>query len=217
MIKLPSSTVFNRRIPKQKFYDSLSVTPQLKRVFVEQINQITWLNKIAPTTVNLMEGEVVKEVEVLSIKLTQQSLDTKVLSLIDREIPYHILFLLEFDSKVQAWIGYKEESQAKVGTFKPGTYYHTEWMRPEILSLKLDGLNMDAVYESLIRQVAAERLQTDSETDIKEAVSRDERRQKLQKEIVAMEKKMQREKQLNRQFELNDSLRQLKSELEGLW
>ncbi|NLH45320.1 MAG: DUF4391 domain-containing protein [Acholeplasmataceae bacterium] len=216
MIELPASTVFNRRIPKQKFYDNLSVTPQLKRVFIEQISQIIWQNKIAPVTVNIMEGITVNEIEVLCIKLNQQGIDTKVLSLIDKEIPYHILFLLEYDRKMQAWISYKEASQAKAETFKPETYYHTEWVMPENLCLKLDGLNMDAVYENFVRQVAGQRLHTRENIGIKEAVILDEKRQKLQKEILALEKKMQREKQFNRQFELNSSLKQLKRELEDL-
>ena len=100
MLELPASTVFNRRIPKQKFYDNLSITPQLKRIFVEQISQIIWQNKIAPVTVNIMEGTAVNEIEVLCIKLNQQGIDTKALSLIDKEIPYHILFLLEYDRKM---------------------------------------------------------------------------------------------------------------------
>ena len=216
MLELPASTVFNRRIPKQKFYDNLSVTPQLKRVFIEQISQIIWQNKIAPVTVNIMEGITVNEIEVLCIKLNQQGIDTKVLSLIDKEIPYHILFLLEYDRKMQAWISYKEASQAKAETFKPETYYHTEWVMPENLCLKLDGLNMDAVYENFVRQVAGQRLHTRENIGIKEAVILDEKRQKLQKEILALEKKMQREKQFNRQFELNSSLKQLKRELEDL-
>ena len=216
MIELPASTVFNRRIPKQKFYDNLSVTPQLKRIFVEQVSQIIWQNKIAPVTVNIMEGITVNEIEVLCIKLNQQGIDTKVLSLIDKEIPYHILFLLEYDRKMQAWISYKEASQAKAETFKPETYYHTEWVMPENLCLKLDGLNMDAVYENFVRQVAGQRLHTRENIGIKEAVILDEKRQKLQKEILALEKKMQREKQFNRQFELNSSLKQLKRELEDL-
>ena len=216
MIELPASTVFNRRIPKQKFYDNLSVTPQLKRVFVEQINQIIWQNKIAPVTVNIMEGTAVNEIEVISIKLNQQRIDTKVLSLIDKEIPYHILFLLEHDRKMQAWISYKEASQAKVEIFKPETYYHTEWVMPENICLKLDGLNMDAVYENFVRQVAGQRLQTDENIGIKEAIILDEKKHKLQKEILALEKKKQREKQFNRQVDLNAKLGQLKCKLEGL-
>ncbi|WP_286725322.1 DUF4391 domain-containing protein, partial [Pelotomaculum sp. PtaB.Bin117] len=94
MIDLPKSTVFNRRIPKQKFYENLSVTAELKRIFVEQINVIYWRNKISPTTVNIAAGETVAEIEVIEIRLNQPGLDKRVLQLIDREIPYHILFLL---------------------------------------------------------------------------------------------------------------------------
>ena len=96
MLDLPKSTVFGKRIPKQKFYDNLSVTPQLKRVFVEQINLIIWQYKIAPTTINISEGASVKEIEVIAIRLNQLELDKRVLPLIDKEIPYHILFLLEY-------------------------------------------------------------------------------------------------------------------------
>jgi hypothetical protein len=123
---------------------------------------------------------------------------------------------LEYEGKYQTWIGYKEESQGKVGAFKPRKYYHTEWMLVEGLSLKLDGLNMDTVYESLIRQIAGERLQTNADTGITEAVSRDERRQKLQKEILALGKKMQRERQFNRQVEINEGIKKLNRELEEL-
>ena len=40
MLGLPKSTEFNRRIPKQKFYENLTVSPAVKRIFVEQIRVI---------------------------------------------------------------------------------------------------------------------------------------------------------------------------------
>jgi hypothetical protein len=213
MLDLPKSTVFGKRIPKQKFYDNLNVTAQLKRVFVEQINFITWQNKIAPATLNIAAGEAVTEIEVITIRLNQQELDKRVLPLIDREIPYHILFILEYNGEVQAWIGYKEK--AKTAAFKPEAYYHTEWLAPEALNLRIDGLNMDKVYENFIRQVAGERLDN-PDNEIKEAVNRDEWRRKLMKEITALEKKVRREKQFNRQVEMNVELKRLRQELEGL-
>lgn len=216
MIDLPGSTVFNRRIPKQKFYENLSVTAELKRVFVEQINVIYWRNKIAPSTVNIAAGETVAEIEVIEIRLNQPDLDKRVLQLIDREIPYHILFLLMYKEQVQAWIGYKEQSQGGTAAFKPGTYYNTEWQAMDELSLRLDGLNMDAVYEGFIRQIAGERLEDKSGGDLKDAVARDERRQKLQKEITALKKKVRGEKQFNRQVELNGELKRLQAELEEI-
>ena len=216
MIDLPRGTEFNRRIPKQKFYENLSVTAELKRVFVEQINVIYWRNKISPTTVNIAAGETVAEIEVIEIRLNQPGLDKRVLQLIDREIPYHILFLLMYEEQIQAWIGYKEQSRGGTAAFKPGNYYNTEWQPVDELCLSLDGLNMDAVYEGFIRQIAGERLEDKSSGDLKDAIARDERRQKLKKEIAALENKVRREKQFNIQVALNGELKRLKKELEGL-
>jgi hypothetical protein len=215
MIDLPNSTAFGRRIPKTKFYENISVSSQLKRVFVEQIERIEWQSKIAPSTTNIAAGEHVEEIEVFVIKLNQRSLDTKVLSQIDREIPYHILFLLEYKDEQQAWIGYKEASQTKAGTFKPGVYYNTEWLPMDSRPLKLDGLNMDTLYESLIRQIAGNRLAPDV-YDIKDAIDRDEQRRRLQREIDALTNKLHNEKQFNRQVELNSELKRLQAEQEGL-
>lgn len=216
MIELPQGTAFNRRIPKQKFYENLSVNAELKRIFVEQINVIYWRNKLSPSTVNIAAGETVSEIEVIEIRLNQNSLDKRVLQLIDREIPYHILFLLMYEEQVQARIGYKEQSQGGTTAFKAGTYYNTGWLNANELSLRLDGLNMDAVYEGFIRQIARDRLGDKPGGDIKDAVARDERRLKLQKEIIALENKVRREKQFNRQVELNSELKRLRGELEGL-
>lgn len=35
MLSFPTSTVFERRIPKQKFYQNLDVTAEVKRLFME--------------------------------------------------------------------------------------------------------------------------------------------------------------------------------------
>ena len=50
MLGLPKTTEFNKRIPKQKFYENLTVSPALKKVFVEQVKVIYWRNKIAAST-----------------------------------------------------------------------------------------------------------------------------------------------------------------------
>ena len=222
MLSLPKSTEFNRRIPKQKFYENLSVTPELKRAFVEQISVIYWRNKLAATTLNVGQGENVTELEIFEIKLNQPSLDSKVLQLIDKEIPYHILYLLEHNCEYQAWIGYKEPSPAKADTFKVNSYYHTEWLSLDKLPLQLDGLHMDAIYDSFIRQVAGERLgfnkdnEVESKSSIKDAIERDNLQQKLNKQIAALETKMKNEKQFNIQVKLNAELKKLKKELDEL-
>ena len=216
MLNFPKSTEFNRRIPKQKFYDKLSVTAELKRVFIEQINLIYWKNKISPATLNVGVGEAVTEIEIFEIKLKQASLDKRVLQLIDKEIPYHILHLLEHQGKYQAWIGYKEQNTLNAGSFKVNSYYHTEWLTPDKLHLKLDGLTTDAIYANFIKQVAGNRLAFQNAENIKAAIELDDRRQKLLKQVSALENKVNREKQFNIQVQLNAELKALQKELEGL-
>ena len=151
MLSLPKSTEFNKRIPKQKFDENLSGTPAMKTAFTEQIKSIYWRNKLATTTLNLAPSELVTELEVFEIRLTSPELDENILRLIDREIPYHILFLLEYDGKYQAVIGYKEASGSGKAAFKVDCYYRTELLTEEELSLHLEGLTIDAVYENFIR------------------------------------------------------------------
>lgn len=211
----PASTEYGRRIPKQKFYANLSVTPALRRIFTDQIESITWSHKLSPATVNVAKGELVEELELFHIRLRERKLDNAVLELIDREIPYHILFLLEFDGEFQAHIGYKEPGGGRAA-FKVDTYYQTEWMPWDELPLSLEGLNLDAVYEKFIRQIAGDSMANgpDDSANLKDAVERDKQRQKLLKQIAALENKIGREKQFNKQVELNTELRLLLRNLE---
>lgn len=219
MLGLPKTTEFNKRIPKLKFYENINITPALRRIFVEQIKVVYWRNKIAPTTINLEAGNNVTEIEIFEVKLNRVPLDVSVLRQIDKEIPYHIIFLLEFEGKYQAWTAYKEKAGSGPNAFKVDTYYHTVWLFEDEFVLKLDGLNMDTVYENYVRQIAGDALHTsvdDEPESLKESVEHSKQIQLLQKQIVTLQKKIRREKQLNRQVELNIELKRLKKQLEEI-
>ena len=216
MMNFPKTTEFNRRIPKQKFYSHLSVYPQIRKIFVEQILAINWISKLAPTTLNIKSGERVTEIEVFHLLLNQKGLDERVLQLIDKEIPYHILFELEYEGQIQVWIGYKEESQTRAETFKVNRYYHTDWLTKDKIHFEIDGLNMDALYEGFIKQIAGDNLTINVNESVGTAILRTEEKEKLDKKISALEKKLYREKQFNRQVQLNAELKALRNKLEEL-
>lgn len=215
MLGLPKTTEFNKRIPKQKFYENLSVTPAVKKAFTEQIKIIYWRNKLAATTLNLAPGEQVTEIEVLEVRLNAPDLDENVLRLIDREIPYHILFLLEYDGKYQAAVGYKEAAGSGKAAFKVERYYRTDWLVEEELPLHLEGLTIDAVYENLIRQIAGDSLSGGEDTTLKESVEHQKKREQMEKQIATLEAKMKKEKQLNRKMELKAEIKMLRKEFES--
>ena len=214
MLGLPERTEFNKRIPKQKFYENMDVSPALKRVFVEQIRIIYWRNKLAATTMNIAAGEEVTEIEVFEVRVQEPQFDEAVLRQIDKEIPYHILFLLTCDRKEQAWIGYKEAAASGSNAFKVSRYYHTDWVPEDEMQFRVDGLNMDAMYESLVRQIAGDELQADAGESLQASVARDERRRQLEKQIAALENKLHKEKQLNRRMEINAELKKLRRALQ---
>lgn len=217
MIGLPKTTEFNKRIPKQKFYENMDISPALKKVFVEQVKIIYWRNKIAASTTNLATGNDVTELEVFEVRLNSPVLDDGLLRQIDREIPYHILFLLEYQGKYQAWIGYKEAAASGNKAFKVNGYYHTEWLTEDELPLKLEGLSVDAVYENFVRQIAGDKLNSETSGEsLKESVARDEQKQALQKQIDTLKAKIRKEKQLNKQMQMNNELKKLKKKLEDL-
>ncbi|MFR9067170.1 MAG: DUF4391 domain-containing protein [Faecalibacterium prausnitzii] len=56
MLGFPPSTEFNKRIPKQKFYENAAVPAAVKRLFADQLRCIYWRNKLAVSTLNLTAG-----------------------------------------------------------------------------------------------------------------------------------------------------------------
>lgn len=216
LLGLPNSTEFNKRIPKQKFYEHLSVTPAIKKVFTEQIKMIYWRNKLAATTLNIAAGEQVTEIEIFEVRLNSPGLDENVLCWIDREIPYHILFLLEQGGKYQAVMGYKEAVTSEKTAFKVERYYYTKWMPEEELPIHIDGLNLDIVYENFVKQIAGDSLSGKENTTLKESVERQKKCEQLERQIVRLESFIKKEKQLNRQIEMNVELKRLRNEVKRI-
>ena len=202
MLGLPRSTEVNRRVAKEKLYQNATLAPQTREMIKDQIDSVFWRNKLADSTMAISAGETVAEIQIFEIQLRQRELDKRVLPAIAKAIPYKILFILVFGDEAQVWI---EAS---------GTFYNTDWQPLGGFALKFEGLNLDAVYENLARQISGGRLGT--EGDIEEAVDRDKQRQRLEHDIAALEKKLLREKQFNKQVELNGELKRLRAELERM-
>ena len=86
---------------------------------------------------------------------------------------------------------------------------HTEWVTEETFTFRIEGLNLDTVYENLVRQIAGETLVKENNESLKESVEKQAAREKFEKEIEKIRKKIRNEKQFNRQVELNQKLKEL--------
>ncbi|GHV30155.1 hypothetical protein FACS1894167_10550 [Synergistales bacterium] len=191
-MELPKSTVFGRIIPKERFYKNAAE----RDLFTKQVERIRWANKIAPDTLNIGKGATVAEIEVIEVAQNIDIIDKRILPLIAKAIPYHIVFTLVCGERTQYAVSYSDK------------IYVSE------TAPKLLGNDTDSVWENFVRQVAG--IDEADTRPLAEIIAKDEQRAKLEREIAALANKIQREKQLNRQLELNAELKKLKGELENV-
>lgn len=207
MLNLPQTTEFNKRVPKQKFYEHLLANAKIKSLFAAQIKTIYWRNKIAASTLNISAGTSLPELEVFEVKLNTPEISEVVLRQIDLAILYYILFLLEYNGKYKAAISFKEVTENK--NIKVNNYYYTNWLDEQELPLKMEGLNIDIVYENFLRQIAGQSLEKQGNTNLKQSIAKADEKTKLQKQIAVLENKIRKEKQFNKKVELNMELKKL--------
>ena len=205
MLDFPQKTFFNRVIPKAKFYEKLQVTQAVKDCFVNEIAAIVWRNKLSPETLNVQPGSRVREIEVIEITLKGESLNDSVLKLIDKGIPYQLLFMLKRGEEYQLCIGYKETETASVKE-----YFKTPWQTFAELPLQISGLTLDEVCDNFIRQIHGN-LQSAESGDLKTELEVTKEEEKLQKRIVQLEKKLLTEKQFKKQMAIRAELQELQS------
>lgn len=69
ILNFPNFTLVNRVVPKVAFYSHLEVTACMKSAFVENVEQIIWLYKLAPSNLHVADGKEVHELTIFLIKL----------------------------------------------------------------------------------------------------------------------------------------------------
>ena len=79
--------------------------------------------------------------------------------------------------------------------------------------LNLAALDMDALYESIVRQIAGDALAAPKAETLQQAVEQAQERKKLQKQIDQLKSRMRKEKQLTRQMELRREIQRLESKI----
>ena len=210
-LKFPPSTKVGKPVPKNAFYKHLEVNAKIKQHFVDDVVGINWLYKFAPSTLNVADGTKVHEIVIFSAGLKSKDCPDDVFLFIDQNMPRHVIFILEYESKYKILLNYKEWKDEKAGQFKIVKTFSTEWLTQEQLSLSIEGQTMDAIYEVMAGQVSG--FGTTKSEDTKRLVELEALITKGKKEIEALQKKIRNERQLNRQMELNGEARSLKKQI----
>ena len=208
MYNLPQSTIVNRVIPKKTFVNQLGANTRMKDHFTNDVIRVEWLAKLAPSTINVADGKEVHEITIFLVPIKDENCPDDIFSFIDGMIPRHTLFILRWGDMTCLHLNYKEWMESSTNTdktFRIAKTYRSQWIKDTEISLSIEGLTMDAIYEALVRQVAGERIIIQSES-LREDVEKSTQREMLLKEIEIVKRKINNEKQPKKKFELHQQL-----------
>ena len=201
---LPEQAYVHKFIPKNNFFEKAVVNTKLKKEFTDKIQKIIWEYKLAEGTIGVPPTEKIEEIQIFEIQLKERDIPKNVLRIIDKSIPYPILYVFTHDGHVAYGITLKGDSEQR--------YYFTEW--DEKQAFIFTGINLERVYQGIITSFIKE---AGGETkDFKTIVAIDKRKETLEKEISALKNKTRNEKQFNKKVELNNQLQVKQKELTSL-
>lgn len=210
MITLPTSTVVNRRVPKDRFYLGRRDGAELKRLFTESVDKIIWSHKLSPQSLNLPPSTEVPEIELFTTTLTTRSVDRRLYEAMDEAVkPHAVLHLFKTADHVEVVLGYRAPGD------KAARYYSKSWLDFGAIVLDFTASSIDALYLSLLAQVSGGTFSPGASRSVTAAVADDSRRQVLEDKIRRLEVQLRNEKQTNRRFELSGEIRKLRKQLRG--
>ena len=199
MLELPKNCVVDSFIPKKTFYERVNISTTLKQEFINKLEKIIWKYKISQDNLNITKTDKIEEIEILELFLKEKCDVKNIIKVITIEIPYPILFKINYKNEYMYAIKYESD------------IIQTEWN--ENIEISINGLDLNAVYENLVKQIAG--IDNNSK-DVKKELEKIKEIELLEKEINKLKSNIEKEKQFNRKVELNKKVRKLEKEMEAL-
>lgn len=211
MFNLPKSTIIKKVIPKNAF-DAYTNSKQ-KKLIADKISRITWANKISFDTVNL-QGNVIEEIQVFEIDLKEESDIQSILKIIDKSIPYNIIFIIRFGNSFYLSTSAKHinphNSDNAVIDYTFNSIRISDDENSFILNLKN---NLDWVYKDFCEQFKNSVSKLES---IETLVNYHKEKDSIEKEMIKLRADILSHKQFNKKVELNLKLKELEDRLSNL-
>jgi len=198
MINLPKNCEVNKFIPKKTFYEKVNISSSAKQEFIDKLEKIFWKYKLSEDTINITKTEDVEEIEIFELVLKEKCDVKNIIKIITKEIPYVILFVIKYNKEFQYAIKFDDNILI------------TNWNEKK--DFNFIGINLKEVYNNIIRKI----IDDNSNEDIKIILEKNKQKEELKKRINALRNKINKEIQFKKKVELNQELRILEKELEGL-
>ena len=201
MLGLPKTTEMSKQLPKKAIYTKFQMNTAAKAKIDADISRITIVNEIAPNKVNIPAGEDVKSFFVLLVSLKKKEYDEKTIATLSKLIPQNILFVLEYENESRLAIYHTKVMQ-------------TEWKPTENQQIELQGLNLDTVWENIVKSLECG--VWNEELSLDENIALHNKQEQLKKQIEKLEKQARAERQPKKKFELVQKIKKFTTEMENI-
>jgi hypothetical protein len=212
IFNLPHTTKVNRVIPKNAF-DNYTTTKQ-KKLFANFVLRITWSHKLSPDTLNL-EAKDIKEIQVFRIELKTKEDIRHLLEIIDRAIPYNIIFAVEYENIIYLSTSIKHPNPLDEHNAVIDWTFKTDWffMADNKFKFALKK-SLDFVYHDLCVQLSGNPQFYNK--PLPAVVEQSKLIDNLRKEVAKLKVAILKCRQFNQKVELNMQLKAAESQLQTL-
>jgi len=212
LFTLPHTAKVNRVIPKNTF-DAYTNSKQ-KKLFTDLILRITWLHKLSPDTVNL-EAKEIQEIQIFKIELKVREEIQSLLEIIDKAIPYNIIFIVEESEDIYLSTSTKHPHPVNADNSVIDWTFKTSWFLQKESSYSLHlKKSLDAVYHDFCIQLSGKKSM--ARKSLQDLVHYNQQIQTLEREIIQIKRNIKNSKQYKYKVELNLLLEQRSKELQSL-
>lgn len=210
MFVFSSKTQVNKKFRFQELFKLMSADKAV-RAEAKTMLSVTLANVLSSDTLNLPAKGKVKEIYVFDIELSSKTIPALFISALDKAINLHTIFVLHYDRKEMLYGAYKERTEKGV---KIAKYYGTNWKDQSEQIIVPLVTSLDEIYKAMICTLIP--LDAVDEENTSDFVARYEQVTKLKKEIDKLQHHVDAEKQSKKRFELNEQLKQMKTDLQQL-
>jgi len=212
IFNLPPTTKVNRVIPKNAF-DNYTNTRQ-KKLFSDFIARITWIHKLSPHTINLHAKEI-QEIQIFQVELKAKTDIHLILAIIDKAIPYTIIFIVEYDDSMYISTSTKHNHPVKEDNSMIDWTFKTNWFLKTESKYSLNlHKSLDSVHKDLCVQISGKPAMANK--PVEELIEFEREIVILEKEISRLKSGIKNGKQFNQKVDLNIKLKEAEDQLINL-
>lgn len=202
MYGLPQTTEVKKQIPKKAIFAKFDLKASQRDAFDVDVARMDIVAVVSTKTLPALgEGVEIKEFYVLNVQLKRKDYNPKNIELLTKLIPQKLVFALLFEDEVQFAVYHTE-------------LVKSEWQNAEEAKLQIQGINVDAVWENIV--VCIGYIILEGKNTVAEQLKKEKERQSLQKQIPVLMQKLAKEKQFNKQIEINTEIKTLRKQLLNL-